>query len=148
MKVKHLIFSIIAAAFLTSAMSVDRSLEVGKTAPKIETIEGTNVGNDANSEGKNKLVSFWSPKKPETRIANRNLSRKYGKGSEENVEFITICTDSDRELMSEVMKIDGIEATKAYSSTEISPRVFKDYGVENAHKAYMISEDGKILEIL
>ena len=148
MKVKHLIFSIIAAAFLTSAMSVDKSLEVGKTAPKIETIEGTNVGNDANSEGKNKLVSFWSPKKPETRIANRNLSRKYGKGSEENIEFITICTDSDRELMSEVMKIDGIEAKNSFSYSQISPRVFKDYGVEENPKAFLISSEGKILEII
>lgn len=148
MKVKHLIYSIVAAAFLTSAMSVDKSLEVGKTAPKIETVEGTNVGYDANSEGKNKLVSFWTPKKPASRIANRNLSLKYGSDSKENIEFISICTDSDEDLMKQVMKMDGVKADEAYSASEISPRVFKDYGVENSPRAFLISKDGKILEIL
>ena len=45
------------------------------------------------------------------------------------------------------MKIDGINADKAYSSNEIASRVFKDYGVNNAPKAFMISPEGKILEI-
>ena len=138
----------IAAAFLTSAMSVDKSLEVGKLAPKIEKIDGTNVGYDANTESKAKLVSFWSPKNPASRIANRNLSQKYGSDSKENIEFISICTDSDKDLMSEVMKIDGVDSKMAFSSSEISPRVFKDYGVEENPKAFLISKDGKILEIL
>ena len=138
----------IAAAFLSSAMSVDKTLEVGKNAPKIETISGTNVGYDANSEGKTKLISFWNPKKPASRIANRKLSREYGENSNDNIEFISICTDSDKELMNEVMKIDGVNADKAYAFSDITPRVFKDYGVEEATKAYLISPDGKILSIL
>ena len=138
----------IAAAFLSSAMSLDKTLEVGKIAPKIETVEGTNVGYDANSEGKTKLISFWNPKKPDSRIANRNLSRQYGEDSKEGIEFISICTDSDKDLMKEIMKIDGVNADEAYSYSDISPRVFKDYGVEDAPKAFMISPDGKILSIL
>ena len=136
----------IAAAFLSSAMSFDRTLEVGSKAPKIETIDGTNVGYDANSK-KSKLISFWNPKKPASRIANRNLSLEYGENSEQNIEFVSICTDSDEALMKEVMKIDGINAQNVYSYSEISPRVFKDYNVEDTPKAYMISSEGKIVEI-
>lgn len=138
----------IAAAFLSSAMSVDKSLEVGKKAPKIETIEGINVGNDGNSEGKSRLISFWSPKKPESRIANRKYSRQYGENSSENIEFISICIDSDEELMQEVMKIDGLKADKTYSYSQINPRTFKDYGVETNPGAFIISSDGKIEKIL
>lgn len=137
----------IAAAFLSSAIAQDNSLEVGKKAPKIETIEGTNVAVDANSAEKTKLISFWSPKKPASRISNRKLSREYGESSLENVEFISICTDSDEKLMKEVMAIDGVDIEKSYSYSEVSPRVFKDYGVEENPRAFLISPEGKILSI-
>ena len=137
----------VAAAFLTSAMTVDKSLEIGNKAPKIETIEGINVVKDANSEGKTKVVSFWSPKKPASRITNRKLSHLYGEGSHENVEFISICTDSDENLMQEVMKIDGVAGNNNYSYSQISPRVFKDYNVEDTPRSYVISPDGKIIKI-
>ena len=148
MKFRNLFFSIIVAAFLSSAISVDKSQIVGKIAPKIETIEGTNVVADANSEGKTKIVSFWNPKKPASRIANRNLSRQYGENSQNDVEFITICTDPDENLMREVIKIDGINPEKSYSYSQISPRVFKDYDVEESPRAFTISPDGKIINVL
>lgn len=147
MKVKHLLFSIIAAAFLSSAIPVDNKLEVGRKAPKIETIQGTNVGYDANSENKRKLVSFWTAKKPSSRIANRKLGQKYGK-NDDNVEFISICTDSDEVLMNEVMKLDGLDSDKSYSKSEINPRVFKDYDVEDNPRAFFIDSNGKILDII
>ena len=147
MKVKHLLFSIIVAAFLSSAISFDKKLEVGSKAPEIENIIGDNVGYDVKAEQKNKLVSFWNPKNPASRIANRKLNLKYGSNNEENIEFISISTDPDSELMAEVMKIDGINADKVFSYQDVSSRVFKDYGVENAPRAFKISPDGKILQI-
>ena len=138
----------IVAVFLSSAITVDNKLEVGKNAPEIETINGNSVINDEVSEGKTKLISFWSPKKPASRIANKNFSLKYGENSGEDIEFISICTDSDEDLMREVMKIDGINIDKSYSYSEISSRVFKDYAVEENPRAFMISEEGKIISIL
>ena len=142
----------IAAAFLTSAMTVDNSLEVGKNAPKIETIDGTNVVNDANFSkktnfGKTTVVNFWNPKKPSSRIANKTLSRKYSENNE-NVQFISICTDADDKLMNEVMKIDGVNPDINFSFSQISPRVFKDYDVENSPRTFVISPEGKILEMI
>lgn len=148
MKLKGLIFSIIVLAFLSSAISVDRTIEVGKEAPKIETVDGTNVAADANTKGKTQVVSFWSPKKPASRIANRNLSRQYGADSNENVEFISICIDSDDDLMREVIKVDGIDSLKNYSYSQISPKVFKAYDVETTPRAFKISPEGIIMEIL
>ena len=148
MKVKHLFISIIVAAFLSSAVSIDKTIAVGKNAPKIETIDGTNVGNDANFQNKTKVVSFWNPKNASSRIANRNLSRQYDGNSNYDIEFISICTDSDEALMNEVVKIDGLNKANNYAYSEISPRVFKDFNVEENPKAFKISSEGKILEIL
>lgn len=138
----------IAAAFLSSAaFDFDKSVKVGKTAPKIETVEGINVVNDANSENidqnKATVISFWSPKNPASRIANKNLSLKYGAGNED-VNFISICTDSNDNLMKEVIKIDNVNPDFNYSYSQISPRAFKDYGVEQSPKAFMIDSDGKV----
>ena len=137
----------IAAAFLTSAMTVDKSLKIGDKAPKIETIEGINVVNDANSAGKTKVISFWNPKDPSSRIMNKNLSREYEETIGDKVDFISICTDNDEKLMQSVMQIDGVDSRNSYSYSEVSPRVFKDYGVENQTKAFVISPEGKIVEI-
>lgn len=138
----------IAAAFLTSAIGTDNNPEVGKIAPRIETINGENVVNDEDSERKTKVVSFWSPKNPASRITNRDLTLKYGEGLQEKVEFITICTDSDEVLMKEVMKADGIKPDKSYSYSGISPRVFKDYDVEDNPRTFIISPEGKITQII
>lgn len=137
----------IAAAFLSSAIDTDKSVEIGKAAPKIETVEGTNVVVDANSEAKTKVISFWSPKKAASRISNRNLAMKYGNDNPDT-EFISICTDSDETLMREVMKIDGVNGSPAYSYSEISPRTFKDYDAEKNPRAFKISPEGRIVEII
>lgn len=147
MKVKYLFFSLVAAAFLTSAMSVDKTLEVGSKAPRIETIQGDNVVADENSDSKIKVVSFWNPKNPASRISNRNLSLQYSDKAENNIEFISICTDSDKAMMNEVMKIDGVKADRSYDYSQINPRVFKDYDVVKSPKAFMISEKGEITNI-
>lgn len=148
MKLKYLIISIISAFFLTSAISVESSPVVGKLAPKIETKDGKNVVVDANASGKTQVVSFWTPKKPASRIANQRLSKTYGNNSNENVEFISICTDPDEKLMKEVLKVDGVESNNSYSYSEIAPRVFKDYNVEEYPQAFKISADGKIIEVI
>ena len=138
----------IAAFFLSSAIIEDKTLKPGKNAPKIETVEGINVGYDANSEPKTRIISFWSPKNPTSRITNKDLEKLYGDNSNGEVEFISICTDNDEALMQEVMKVDGLEQINNYSYSQISPRVFKDYGVDENPKAFKIGTDGKIVEII
>ncbi|MCH5240105.1 MAG: hypothetical protein J1F38_07770 [Muribaculaceae bacterium] len=147
MKVKHLFFSVIAAAFLTSAIGSHKTLEVGSKAPKIETIDGANVVADATSEGKVKIVSFWSPKKPASRITNKTLHAKYA-AEPENVDLISICLDSDENLMREVMKQDGIEDMECYSVNNIARHSLKDYQADKDPKAYIIGADGRIEKML
>lgn len=137
----------IAAAFLMSAISVDNTLSIGKNAPTIETIDGIDVVNNLNAEGKTKVINFWNPKKPSSRIALKEISRKFlNDGSD--IEIINICTDSDSILMKEVMKIDDMKTSHNYSYSQIDARVFKDYDVENHPRSFMVSSEGKIIDIL
>lgn len=138
----------IIAGFLTSAISVDKRIEIGENAPKIETISGEDVIKDERTDGKMKLISFWNPKKPESRITNKSLYQQFGANSDSQIELISICTDPDEALMKEVMKIDGLKDNNNYSYSQISSRVFKDYGADENPKAYMISAEGKILSIM
>lgn len=137
----------LAAAFLTSAIPAEKEMTVGAKAPDIVTVEGTNVVDDANSQTKSKVVSFWSPKNAASRIHNRDLSRLMSDDEMQDVEFISICLDADQDLMQEVMKIDGVNADIALSASQVAPRVFKDYGVEKNPAAFMISASGKITKI-
>lgn len=148
MNFKYLLFSIVVAAFLTSAIGTDKRPEIGKTAPKIEMIDGTNLDSVMNLSGETKIISFWNPKNPSSRITNNELRRKYSSGNNEEVVFISICTDDDESLMKEVMKIDGLDANNNFSFSEISPRVFKDYDVLEAPKAYIIGSDGTVKDVI
>lgn len=137
----------IAAAFLSSAITVDNKLSIGENAPKIELTQGNNVVVDATSQNKTKIVNFWNPKKPASRILNSQLNRKYSSEENANVEFISICTDSDETLMKEVMKMDGVDTSRNFSYSQVSKRTLKDFNAESSPKAYKISPDGKIMEI-
>ena len=134
----------IVAAFLTSAISFDNSIACGDKAPKIETLEGSDIISGS-SDGKAKFISFWNPKKPASRIANKKYYNELL--DNDNMEFISICTDNDEALMQEVMKMDGMNHATNYAYSQIMPRVFKDYEVEENPRAFIISSDGKIKEI-
>lgn len=148
MKVKHLLISLIVAAFLSSAISIDRQVEIGQKAPEIERIDGKIINFENTDSKKQTLISFWSPKDPASRIANKELSLEYGENKSEATEFISICTDPDESLMKGVVKIDGLEEKEVFCVTEFTSRLLKDFDVEKAHKAFLISEEGKIISII
>lgn len=145
MKLKYFIYSIIAAAFLSSAIDVDKNIKVGKTAPKVE-ISDKNKTIDFSSNDKIKIVSFWSTQNPASRISNRNLSQKYKENND--IEFISVCTDEDVSLMNEVVKIDGLISDNCFSLSQVSLNTIKDYNAEKYPKAYVINEEGIITEII
>lgn len=135
-----------ALAFLSSAIAVDNKLEVGSKAPKIETIKGLTVVNDADTLDKTTVISFWSAKKPATRIKNKELSDKFA--GNPDTDFISISIDSDADLAMEVMKMDEVKTLNFLSASQVPERVLKDYDAEKNPRAFVISPEGKISEIL
>ena len=128
-------------------MSGSDKLREGSDAPVIELIDQQGVNLlEKNNFGKYRLINFWSPKNPASRISNVEFNRFVKENENSDIEFISICIDKDESLMKEVMKVDGIQGTENISFSQLSSRVLKDYDVENSPKSLLISPDGKILK--
>ena len=144
MKVKYLILSLIATAFLSSYISDNGSLKVGSTAPEIVLATNQSETQISLKDGY-KLISFWDPKDPSSRISNKEYSSFIKSSPEAGIELVSICTDPDDFLAEEISRIDGShEAGLKLNSTDISERVLKDYDVEKTPRSYLIGPDGKI----
>ena len=145
MKFKFFIFALIITAFLSSNINSDNTIKEGSKAPAIERISGEK---ENLNDGKYRLINFWSPKNPESRIANKTYSDLVEKKPDLKVEFISISTDSDDLLSDEVRKYDGADKSgKYYSYSELNRRVFKDYKVTDSPSAFLISPEGKIIGV-
>lgn len=95
-------------------------------------------------DGKDKVICFWSPKDPMSRINNKQFSERF---KEEGVELISICIDSDDSLAKAVLDYDGTaNYGKHLVYSDVNDRVFKDYGVEEAPATFIVAADGKIKE--
>ena len=94
--------------------------------------------------GKEKVISFWSPKDPLSRIHNKQYSEKY---EAEGVEYISVCIDTDDSLAKEVLRYDGTAAHGLHLVySDVKDRVFKDYGVEETPATFIVDSLGKIKE--
>lgn len=134
-----------AAIFLSSAISRENNLEIGSKAPEITFQDGKK---EVAIKGNLKLVNFWNPKNPSSRINNKNFTNYFKNNPESNIEYITICTDSDELLAQEVMKNDGTALFGShFYQKDINERVLKDYGVESNPRSFLIDADGKIIAI-
>lgn len=144
MKLKYLFLSLIATAFLSSYIPDNDTLEIGSKAPAIElTSENPKTG-EVTSEGY-RLVSFWSPKNPSSRIANSEYVKYFKNHPDSDIAFISISTDEDDNLSAQVLNHDGVSSLGSHLLySDVNERLFKDYDVENHPRAFLIGPDGKI----
>ena len=133
-----------ATAFLSSAIDSEERIKEGSFAPEIYL-------NDEKTEtitkGKITLLNFWSPKDPESRIANNNFNNLFLDNISENFEFLSICVDNDEALAKEVIKYDEISTGRHYQLSEISEKSIKKYNALSNPATYLIDSDGKIISI-
>lgn len=143
MNIKHLFIALIAAAFLSSAIDTKDALKEGGKAPEITYNDGSK---ENLKDGKLRLINLWSPKDPLSRIENKELNDLVSRESLQNVEFISICTDSDDLLAKEVIAYDDLKSGTHILFSEISERSLKDYMAEGDSKILLIGSDGLILK--
>lgn len=148
MKFKYLFLTLIVAFFLSSSIIDDPSLKVGSSAPEIKVLSENTVEKHLVKESKETLVSFWSPKNPSSRIRNRQYLDFLKSHPELEIEFVSICIDRDDFLANEVRRKDGINAGSLHLNyNQVEERIFKDYGVEESPRAFLIGKDGSIKSI-
>ena len=135
----------IATAFLSSYISNEDNLKVGDKAPEIRF---TNNLSECLEEKNLKLINFWNPKKPSSRIANKTYAEYFRQNNDCDIQFISICTDSDDLLAKELLNYDGIDDCGLhFSYSDVDSRIFKDYNVADNPVAFLISSEGMILDV-
>ena len=129
-------------------MADGSGLKEGSTAPEI-TILNDSIENPMTGDKRLRLISFWTPKNPASRISNSEYSKYFSAHPESEIDFISICIDEDDILGKEVLKKDGIseESGRHFLFSDVDKRVFKDFGVEENPEAFLINEKGKILSV-
>lgn len=142
MKFKFLFIALTALAFLSSAIDSGEKLNEGSKVPEIKTLDGSVINPN---DGKMRLVNFWSPKDPVSRIANKEFSDYFSSHENSDIEFISICTDSDDLLAQEVIRYDGAANGRHISYSDLPERIFKDYQVADHPEVFLLDTNGKLL---
>lgn len=132
-------------AFLSSYNDNENALKPGDKSPEIQLISGSN---EKLEKAKIRIVNFWSPKDPKSRIANKEISKYIEENPGNNTEFISICTDKDNSLAKEVLKWDGVSNNGNHLLySDVDSKVFKNFRINNSHKTFLIDKNGKIMKV-
>lgn len=121
------------------------SLQIGEEAPLLtQSSSSKAVGLDS-LKGKYVVLNFWSLTDPESRIANKRLADLTSTLPSSQIEFVSICTDNDTTLQTEIMESDGISnLTYSMSATDFTPDVIDDYQTATGHRSFLIDPFGNL----
>lgn len=149
MKTKYLFFSLVAAAFLSSSIPVgSHSLKPGEEAPSLVLSSNAKITSLKDLDGKYVVVNFWSSTDPESRIANSRLAKLTDVLPSSKVKFVSICTDTDESLGSEIMKTDGLPSSViSLTASDITADVTKDYQVATGNRYFLIDPFGNLVSV-
>ncbi len=137
------------AAFLSSSIPVgSHSLNPGEEAPSIVLSSNARINSLKDLDGKYVVVNFWSASDPESRIANNRLGNLAESLPSSKVRFVSICTDSDESLSSEIMKADGIPSSViSLNASDITAEVAEDYQVATGNRSFLIDPFGNLVSV-
>lgn len=149
MKIKYLIIVSILTFFFSSAIPTgSHTLEIGKEAPAITITGKRNQDFISQLNGNYILLNFWSASDPESRINNRLLANLTSRTGNSGIKFVSVCTDADRHIAEEILKVDGInELTTTLFLTDITPEVLEDFQVNSGLRSFLIDPYGNLAAI-
>ncbi|MDE6009336.1 MAG: peroxiredoxin family protein [Muribaculaceae bacterium] len=149
MKTKYLFLSLVFAAFLSSSIPAgSHSLMPGEEAPSLVLSANSKVKSLKELDGKYVVVNFWSSSDPESRIANSRLAKLADSLPSSKVKFVSICTDTDETLASEIIKADNLPSSAiSLSHSDIDAEVAEDYQVATGNRSFLIDPFGNLVKI-
>lgn len=143
MKFKSYFIILAATAFLLSFIPREESLKEGEKVPEITFNNERTIELE---KGKFTLLNFWNPKNPDSRIRNSKIMSQYSDIFQDNLEIISICTDSDIDLAKEVIRHDGFDSIGSHVFySNLDERVILDYKVNEQPELYLIDQSGKLI---
>lgn len=128
--------------FTSSQLTEPSEAKVGSTAPVFSIKNESGDFSLSEARGKYVLLSFWSLNEPQSRVNNAQYASL---ADSNNIHYVSINTDSDTILWSQIVEIDNLNASRQYSSQDSkSSDIIDDYHLATGSRAYLINPDGII----
>ena len=137
------------AAFLSSSIPVgSHSLRIGEEAPALTLSAKAPKGSLDALSGKYVVINFWSAADPQSRIDNKRLAEIADSLPSSKIRFVSVCTDTDESLGSEIIKADGLPSSViSLSASEIASEVADDYQVKTGNRSFLIDPFGNLVSV-
>lgn len=134
--------------FLSSAAHTESTAATpGSEAPALEVYNDQGVVSIASLRGHYVILNFWNSADPQSRIDNALYDRSFASSSSE-VKCISICTDDDRTLFEQIIKVDGLQQASQYFHDDSRiGSLMADYSAVGAGKSFLIGPDGHVLAL-
>lgn len=124
------------------------SLQIGEEAPLLTLSSTTKASGLDALKGKYIVLNFWSATDAESRIANKRLADLTSTLPSPQIQFVSVCTDSDTALQSEIMSIDSVaENLYSLSANDFTPEVLDDYQTGTGCRSFLIDPFGNLKAI-
>ncbi len=134
--------------FLSSAAHTEPTAATpGSEAPALEVSNGQGAVSIASMRGHYVILNFWNSADPQSRIDNALYDRSFARSSS-GVKCISICTDDDRYLFEQIIRVDGLqEASQYFHDDSRLGSLMADYSAVGAGKTFLIGPDGHVIAL-
>ncbi len=149
---KYLSFCLISVITLVlSAGSVKTELpssgyHPGETIPDIVLTDSEgNSRNLHDYKGKKVVVNFWATYHAQSRANNVQLYN-YLQERENDVEFVSVAFDKNRNVVERTLALDRLESiSQFYEISGTGSETYKDLRLNEGFRSYLIDENGVII---
>lgn len=131
---------------LPSAISPQRSgLKIGNQAPEVVLSDTTLYEADVDAQGYT-LLHFWASYDAPSRIANIRYNDVIESLSSNNVRYVAVSLERNKELFQEIVRRDNVAlSSQYYNEAGEKSDVFTRYRLSKGFATYLIDASGKIV---
>lgn len=131
----------------TEKTSLTEGYRLGDKAPGIEPAGNSEMIDFSNSTSYS-LVNFWAAYDATSRVRNLQLWNKVNALDSTLINFYSVSMDEYQSVFEETLKTDKLDAKNHFleKNGKKSP-VYKNYGLKNGFRSFLIDQHGVIVAI-
>lgn len=147
-KVNFLFLTFFIAVFLSSGIPSEyNSIKEDESIPEITIKNNHSEYKLINQTGKI-LVHFWTYSNPSSRIENIKLANIVSSLPDNNITFVSICTDTDRLLQDELIRNDQISNKGIFINMhDLQEDLYNKFNISDGNFTSYLIDNGTIIAI-